>query len=164
MQLTCTLNIVCYFKRPFFEKHLIWPYFIITIFPLLSPLGRVVHSCPIRTKPGLKFNLCCSFWIYATSICNVYFTTSEKNLLFIHTNFLKNFQLLWERVNSGGYLGGVAWELLRVTNHTGQVEKTLLGPAGLGFEPTRPSVYYSPMLYRLSYRSSLEQVVERCIY
>ena len=40
---------------------------------------------------------------------------------------------------------------LRVTNHTGQVEKNLLGPAGIR---TRDLRFTSPMLYQLSYRSS----------
>ena len=41
---------------------------------------------------------------------------------------------------------------LRVTNHTGQAEKNLLGPAGIRGT--------SPMLYQLSYRSSWELVVK----
>ena len=40
---------------------------------------------------------------------------------------------------------------LRVTNHTGQAEKNLLGPAGIR---TRDLRFTSPMLYQLSYRSS----------
>ena len=46
---------------------------------------------------------------------------------------------------------------LRVTNHTGQVEKNLLGPAGIR---TRDLRFTSPMLYQLSYRSSWELVVK----
>ena len=42
---------------------------------------------------------------------------------------------------------------LRVTNHTGQAEKNLLGPAGIR---TRDLRFTSPMLYQLSYRSSWE--------
>ena len=38
---------------------------------------------------------------------------------------------------------------LRVTNHTGQAEKNLLGPVGI---PTRDLPFTSPMLYQLSYR------------
>ena len=46
---------------------------------------------------------------------------------------------------------------LRVTNHTGQAEKSLLGPAGIR---TRDLRFTSPMLYQLSYRSSWELVVK----
>ena len=46
---------------------------------------------------------------------------------------------------------------LRVTNHTEQVEKNLLGPAGIR---TRDLRFTSPMLYQLSYRSSWELVVK----
>ena len=48
-------------------------------------------------------------------------------------------------------------EFLRVTNHTGQVERNLLGPAGIR---TRDLRFTSPMLYQLSYRSSWELVVK----
>ena len=41
---------------------------------------------------------------------------------------------------------------LRVTNHTGQAEKNLLGPAGIR---TRDLRFTSPMLYQLSCRSRL---------
>ena len=46
---------------------------------------------------------------------------------------------------------------LRVTNHTRQAEKNLLGPAGIR---TRDLRFTSPMLYQLSYRSSWELVVK----
>ena len=46
---------------------------------------------------------------------------------------------------------------LRVTNHTGQAEKNLLGPAGIR---TRDLWFTSPMLYQLSYRSSWELVAK----
>ena len=46
---------------------------------------------------------------------------------------------------------------LRVTNHTGQAEKNLLGPAGIR---TRDLRFTSPMLYQLSYRSSWELVAK----
>ena len=46
---------------------------------------------------------------------------------------------------------------LRVTNHTRQVEKNLLGPAGFR---TRNLRFTSPMLYQLSYRSSWELVAK----
>ena len=46
--------------------------------------------------------------------------------------------------------------LLRVTNHTGQAEKNLLGPAGIR---TRDHRFTSLMLYQLNYRSSWELVV-----
>ena len=42
---------------------------------------------------------------------------------------------------------------LRMTNHTGQAEKNLLGQAGIR---TRDLRFTSPMLYQLSYRSSWE--------
>ena len=45
---------------------------------------------------------------------------------------------------------------LRVTNHTGQAEKNLLGPAGIRTCDLR---FTNPMLYQLSYRSSWELVV-----
>ena len=46
---------------------------------------------------------------------------------------------------------------LRVTNHTGQVEKNLLGAAAIR---TRDFRFTSPMLHQLSYRSSWELVVK----
>ena len=51
--------------------------------------------------------------------------------------------------------------LLRVTNHTGQAEKILLGPAGIR---TRDLRFTSPMLYQLSYRSSWELVVQDVVF
>ena len=56
----------------------------------------------------------------------------------------------WTRVENSNEV------LLRVTNHTGQAEKNLLGPAGIR---TRDLWFTSPMLYQLSYRSSWELVV-----
>ena len=46
---------------------------------------------------------------------------------------------------------------LRATNHTGQAEKNLLGPAGIR---TRDLRFTSPMLYQLSCRSSWELVAK----
>ena len=56
----------------------------------------------------------------------------------------------WTRVENSNEV------LLRVTIHTGQAEKNLLGPAGIR---TRDLEFTSPMLYQLSYRSSWELVV-----
>ena len=56
----------------------------------------------------------------------------------------------WTRVENSNEV------LLRVTNHTGQAEKNLLGPAGIR---TRDLRFTSPMLYQLNYRSSWELVV-----
>ena len=58
----------------------------------------------------------------------------------------------WTRVENNNEV------FLRVTNHTGQAEKNLLGPAGIRTRDL--PVYYSPMLYQLSYRSSWELVVK----
>ena len=51
----------------------------------------------------------------------------------------------WTRVENNNEV------FLRATNHTGQAEKNLLGPAGIR---TRDLRFTSPMLYQLSYRSS----------
>ena len=56
---------------------------------------------------------------------------------------------LWTRVENSNEV------FVLVTNHTGQVEKSLLGPAGIR---TRNFRVTSTMLYQLSYRSSWELV------
>ena len=48
----------------------------------------------------------------------------------------------WTRVENNNEV------FLRVTNHTGQAEKNLLGPAGIR---TRDLRFTSPILYQLSY-------------
>ena len=55
----------------------------------------------------------------------------------------------WTRVENNNEV------FLRVTNHTGQAEKNLLGPAGIR---TRDLRFTSPMLYQLSYRSFDDQL------
>ena len=57
----------------------------------------------------------------------------------------------WTRVENNNEV------FLRATNHTGQAEKNLLGPAGIR---TRDLRFTSPMLYQLSYRSSWELVAK----
>ena len=57
----------------------------------------------------------------------------------------------WTRVENNNEV------FLQVTNHTGQAEKNLLGPAGIW---TRDLRFTSPMLYQLSYRSNWELVVK----
>ena len=58
----------------------------------------------------------------------------------------------WTRVENNNEV------LLRVTNHTGQAEKNLFDPAGIR---TRDLRFTSPMLYQLSYRSSIGLVNRR---
>ena len=56
----------------------------------------------------------------------------------------------WTRVENNNEV------LLRVTNHTGQVEKNLLGPAGIR---TRDLRFTSPMLYQLMVRHSEKHLI-----
>ena len=97
-----------------------------------------------------------SIFLERYHILEAQFTTVDKRweiLVFsIRTTFGgKIIMGQWTRVENNNEV------FLRVTNHTGQAEKNLLGPAGIR---TRDLRFTSPMLYQLSYRSSWELVIK----
>ena len=98
---------------------------------------RLLH--PVKISSSLDFSTSSRVYIPVFSL--------------IYNRILKDLIIMgqWTRVENSNEV------FLRVTNHTGQAEKNLLGPTGIR---TRDLRFTSPMLYQLSYRSSWELVAK----